>query len=252
MDNTPEYRFYRDLADWWPLISPPEEYVEESAYVALLLSRASILVRTVLELGSGGGHVAFHLKRQFELTLVDLSEQMLEVSHRLNPECIHVQGDMRTVRLDRLFDAVYVYDAIDYMTTESDLAQAIETAMVHCRPGGVALFVPDHITETFQEDTDHGGYDAHDGRGARYLEWTRDPDSNDTWIETDYAFLLREAAGATRVVHETHRVGLFSRDAWLRLLTQAGFEAEAIVEETSEERIPRELFLGRRPMPASG
>jgi len=240
------HRFYGELATWWPLISPVEEYAEEAAYAATLLNSASMPVREVLELGSGGGHNARYLKARFALTLVDLSEEMLAMSRRLNPECEHRQGDMRTLRLGREFDAVFVHDAVDYMTTEADLRQAIETAFAHCRPGGVAVFVPDDIAETFEPSTDHGGGDGADGRSVRYLEWTWDPDPADTWTRTEYAFLLREADGAVRLVHETHRTGLFGRDAWLRLLAEAGFEAEAAVEPTTEDRTPREVFLGRR------
>jgi SAM-dependent methyltransferase len=240
------HQLYGDLAAWWPLISAPEEYTEEAATAAAALNSASIPVREVLELGSGGGHNAVHLKKHFRLTLVDLSEDMLTVSRRLNPECAHHQGDMRTVRLGRAFDAVFVHDAVAYMTTEADLRQVMETAFAHCRPGGVALFVPDHIAETFQPETDHGGSDGPDGRGARYLEWTTDPDPGDTWIRSEYAFLIRDAGGAVRVVHETHRTGLFSRAVWLGLLAGAGFHAEAITERTSEDRTPRVLFTGHR------
>jgi hypothetical protein len=58
---------------------------------------------------------------------------------------------------------------------------------------------------------------------VRYLDWTWDPDPADTWIQTEYAFLLRNADGSVHVVHESHRTGLFNRDAWLRLLARAGF-----------------------------
>jgi trans-aconitate methyltransferase len=61
------------------------------------------------------------------MTLVDLSEEMLVVSRRLNPECEHLLGDMRTLRLGRSFDAVFVHDAIDYMTTEADLRRAVRS-----------------------------------------------------------------------------------------------------------------------------
>jgi trans-aconitate methyltransferase len=142
-----KHRFYTDLASWWPLISAPEEYAEEAAFAASLLRMANPPTRTVLELGSGGGSNAFHLKSEFELTLVDLSEEMLAVSRQLNPECEHLLGDMRTVRLGRCFDAVFVHDAIDYMTTEADLRRAVTTAYEHCRVGGVAVFVPDDIAE---------------------------------------------------------------------------------------------------------
>ena len=243
---TDEQRFYGDLAVWWPLISPPEEYVEEAAEVAALLGSAAIPVREVLELGSGGGHNAVHLAARFAMTLVDLSEDMLAVSRRLNPESEHRRGDMRTLRLGRTFDAVFVHDAVDYMTSEADLRQAIETAFVHCRPGGLAVFVPDHTLETFAASSDHGGSDDADGRGVRYLEWTWDPDPADTWTLTEYAFLLRDTRGSVRVVHETHRTGLFSRDVWLRLLAEAGFDPESVTERTTEDRTPRELFVGRR------
>lgn len=89
---------------------------------------------------------------------------MLAVSAALNPDCEHRQGDMRTVRIGRTFDAVFVHDAVMYMTTERDLRAAIETAFVHCRPGGAALFAPDCVCETFVSETEHGG---HDGDGPR-------------------------------------------------------------------------------------
>jgi SAM-dependent methyltransferase len=243
----PEYRFYGELASWWPLISPPEDYAEESAFAATVLQTASIPVREVLELGSGGGHSACHLKQHFTLTLVDLSPDMVAVSRRLNPACDHLVGDMRSVRLDRQFDAVLVHDAVAYMTDEADLRQAVQTCFAHCRPGGVAVLIPDDTLETYQPDADHGGTDGPDGRGVRFLEWSWDPDPTDTWTLTHYVFLLRESDGTTRVVHETHHTGLFGRDTWLRLLTEAGFRAEAVVEVTSDERAPRELFVGHRP-----
>jgi SAM-dependent methyltransferase len=242
-----EYRFYGDLAVWWPLISPPQDYAQEAGYFARVLRTASIPVRDVLELGSGGGHNAVHLKASFTMTLVDLSADMLEVSRKLNPECGHHQGDMRTVRLGRRFDAVFVHDAVDYMTSEADLRAAMDTALAHCRPGGIAVFVPDRVAGTFEPATDHGGSDAADGRGARYLQWEWDPDPDDTWTLTEYAFLLRGPGQPVQVVHETHRLGLFSRGTWLRLLASAGFDPGSTTEVTTENRPPRELFIGHRP-----
>jgi SAM-dependent methyltransferase len=248
MTNPPtRHRFYADLAVWWPLISPPQESADEAAFAATLLASALVPVREVLELGSGGGHNAAHLKAHFAMTLVDLSPDMLAVSRRLNPGCDHHEGDMRTVRLDRTFDAVFVHDAVDYMTGETDLRRAVATAFAHCRPGGVAVFVPDHTAETFEPGSDHGGTDGTDGRGARYLEWTWDPDPADTWVQTEYAFLLRDPDGSVHAVHETHRTGLFGRDVWLRLLADAGFEPDAVTEPDTGDATPREWFIGRRP-----
>jgi SAM-dependent methyltransferase len=243
---SPRHRFYSDLAEWWPLISPPEEYQEEAAFAASMLRMADPPARTVLELGSGGGSNAFYLKREFEMTLVDLSDDMLAVSRQLNPECEHLLGDMRTLRLGRTFDAVFVHDAIDYMTTEAELRQAVSTAYEHCRLGGVAVLVPDNIAENFLPETDHGGHDAPDGRGARYLSWSSDPDSDDTRTRTDYAFLLRTADGTVTVAYDTHQFGLFPRALWLTVLSDAGFRSRSVAEVTREDRLPREVFVGTR------
>jgi trans-aconitate methyltransferase len=242
------HRFYTDLAPWWPLISAPEEYAEEAAEAARHLVAARIPVHEVLELGSGGGSNATHLARRFRLTLVDVSPEMIEVSRRLNPSCDHLVGDMRTVRLRRLFDAVFLHDAIAYMLTEDDLRAAVATAFAHCRPGGVAVVIPDDIAESWAPSTDCGGHDGADGRAARYLSWDWDPDPSDTWIATEYAFLLRDADGTVEVVHETHRFGLFAAATWLRLLADVGFDPEATPEVTTEDRPPRTIFLGHRPI----
>jgi SAM-dependent methyltransferase len=180
------------------------------------------------------------------MTLSDVSPGMLAHSRALNPECEHVEGDMRWLRLGREFDVVFVHDAVCYMTTEDDLRAAIATAFVHCRPGGAALFAPDHTRENFRESTDHGGHDGK-GRSARFLEWTRDPDPTDTQYTVDYAFMLDDG-GDVRVVHDRHIEGLFSRDQWLRWLAEAGFEARVEPFEHSElEPGTHEVFVAKRP-----
>jgi SAM-dependent methyltransferase len=235
-------KLYDQLASWWPLLSAPEEYADEAAFFLQVLRDACREPpRTLLELGSGGGSNASHLKAHFQLTLVDLSPGMLAVSRALNPECEHVEGDMRSVRLGRLFDVVFVHDALMYLTTEEDLFRAMETSFVHCRPGGVALFVPDHVRETFAPGTDHGGHDG-DGRGLRYLEWTWDPEPADTTFLVDYAYLLRDADGSVRVEQDRHVLGLFARDDWLRLLRAAGFLPRVV-----QDSYNRDVFVALRP-----
>ena len=61
-----------------------------------------------------------------------------------------------------------------------------------------------------------------------------------------YAFVIRHPDGRVESVHETHHLGLFSRDIWLRLLDGAGFEARMVEERTTEDRPPRVLFVGER------
>jgi SAM-dependent methyltransferase len=198
-------RMYTDLAGWFHLLTAPEEYAEEADfYWASLVEAAEQAPRTLLELGSGGGNMASHYKRRLaSVTLTDLSADMLVLSRTINPELEHIQGDMRTLRLGRTFDAVLVHDAVMYLTSEADVRQAMETAYVHLRPGGVALFAPDFVKETFRPQTDHG----------------------DTSCVADFAYLFREGDGPPWCETDRHVVGIFSREVWLRLLAEVGFQA---------------------------
>jgi hypothetical protein len=188
------------------------------------------------------------MKLYKEMVLVDMSPDMLAVSRTLNPELEHHAGDMRTVRLGREFDAVFVHDAVCYMTTESDLRQGIETTFLHCKPGGVALFCPDYITENFEPGAGHGGEDG-DERSMRWLSWQWQRNANDATYIVDYAYLLRDCDGSVRVEHDRHVEGVFPRETWLRLFRNVGFEYQVIPFEHSDlEPGKHEVFVGLRPV----
>ncbi|HEX5825455.1 MAG TPA: class I SAM-dependent methyltransferase [Candidatus Limnocylindrales bacterium] len=240
---------YGDLAPWFHLLTPPEHYEDDAAAVlGFLRERVEGPLETLLELGSGGGNTASHLREHLRLTLTDLSPQMLELSRAINPDTEHLVGDMRTLQLGRAFDAVLIHDAICYMTSEADLRAALTTAFDHLRPGGVAVFMPDHVRETFAAATDHGGEDAppeadgRPGRALRYLEWTTDPDPTDTTYLVDYAVLLRHPDGSVEAHHDRHVEGLFPRQVWLELLAATGFESWS-----ATDAYQRDIFIGQRP-----
>ena len=236
-------RLYTDLAPWFHVLTAPEEYSETATYAASVIEEtAAIPVTTVLELGSGGGNTASHLKARFDMTLTDLAPAMLELSSTINPECEHLQGDMRTLTLGRVFDAVFIYDAVMYLTSEDDLRATIATAYEHCRPGGVVFVVPDHVRETFAPYTNQGGHDAPD-RSLRYLEWATDPDPEDTTYEVDFVYLLRNDSGL-RVEHDRHLYGLFPEATWLRVLRDVGFQPTALTDPLGNYPYGNRAFTG--------
>jgi SAM-dependent methyltransferase len=237
---------YAELTPWYHLVDPPADHADEVA--CFLEAFAAGIVgpsATLLELGSGAGHNACHLKARFACTLSDISEPMLALSRARNPECEHVAGDMRTLRLGRTFDAVLAHDGITYMTTEADLSAAIETAFVHTRPGGAAIFTPDDVADTFVAGAEL--HESDDGeRSLRYLEWSWDPVPGDGKVRVEYALLMREA-GEVRSFHDRHETGLFPRATWIRLLEDAGFVVDSVRRPIGDGATD-EIFVGRRPM----
>jgi trans-aconitate methyltransferase len=195
----------------------------------------------MLELGSGGGSLACHLKPHFELTLTDISPAMLAVNRATNPECEFALGDMRTLDLGRQFDRVLIHDAIMYLTEPDSVRAAIATAYRHCRPGGAVFLLPDYVRETFTPSTDEGGHDGTDGRGLRYVEWVFDPEPADSIYVAAYGFLMREADGTLHCDMDRQEEGLFPRAAWLDWLREAGLEPS-----TSRDPFNRDVFVGRK------
>jgi hypothetical protein len=170
---------------------------------------------------------------------------MLELGRVLNPECELVLGDMRTLALPTRFDVALAQDGIGYMTTIDDLKATIETASRHLRPGGVAIFIPDDVKDTFKESTKCGGHGTDDGRALRFLEWAYDPDPADTTIVVEFALMMREPGKPTRVEHDIHVAGLFARATWRDLIRGAGL---AVVNPDVHDPYAgqHEVFVGRR------
>jgi len=227
-------RMYGDLAWIWPIISPPEEYVEETEeYIRLIKEHARIPVGKVLNLGCGGGHNDYTLARYFDVTGVDISPDMLALARELNPQVTYVSGDMRSVRLGQGFDAVTVFDSITYMRTAESLKAAFLTAFSHLRPGGVFVTTVEESKETFVQN-----HTRHLTRKRGEVEITLvendyDPNPDDTCIEANFIYLIRRR-GELTLETDCHLLGLFEMKTWIDTMMAAGLEVFTRKSETAD------------------
>jgi len=231
-------RLYDDLAWLWPVWGKPEEYTDYCDHVSRLIrAHALIPVRTLLNIGCGGGKNAFNLKRDYDVTGLDLSQRMLELAHDLNPECDFVQGDMRSFSLDRTFDAVLVDDAISYMATRADVRSAFVAAWRHLNPGGVMIVNPDDTKETFVQNrtiaTPAVGKAKTGNVEVVFVENSYDPNPEDDHYEVTMVYLIRED-GKLRIETDLHILGLFDLQVWRETLIEVGFTVRE--EKTYVER----------------
>lgn len=182
-------------------------------------------MKTLLNLGCGAGHHDHALKPYFQITGSDISEPMLNLARELNPEIEYIQGDMRTLNLNREFDVVTAFDSLDYMRTEADLRSVFETAYRHLKPGGVFLTVLDMTKESFSQNrtgiTTHSGSDA----DVSYIENYYDPDPADSICECTMVYLIRQK-GKLSIETDLHVCGLFPLQTWMDLFPQTGFDLQ--------------------------
>ena len=238
---------YHDLAYLWPIISPPEEYATEAEYWRRALrDQLGPGRHHILELGVGGGHNLSHLTGEFQATGVDISPEMLSLSKALNPDVEHQLGDMRTVRLGQSFDAVLIHDAIGHMCTEDDLRAAIETAACHLRRGGVLLVAPDWVRESLDAANSPRVFHwvrKRDDVEVTVQEYFLTPGLRETQMVSTYTYIINEK-GKQRVEQDTHLTGLFPMATWLRLLEDAGFQAETLKLPENQGGYGGLLFVG--------
>jgi SAM-dependent methyltransferase len=138
---------FQDYARFYDSLYEGKDYKAECDFLEQVFSKcATRKVASILDLGCGtGGHAQLLARRGYRVTGVDRSDPMLEQARSkaadLHPAPEFVSGDIRTVDLNRTFDAVIaMFAVVGYMTTNEDLLAAFKTARRHLKPGGVFVF----------------------------------------------------------------------------------------------------------------
>ena len=211
---------YNELAWTEDLLADPAEYEDEArVYVDLIKRTAAEPPHTLLHLGSGAGGHDRIFKRHFAVTGVDLSLGMLNKARAANLDIEYIEGDMRTLRLNRQFDAVAIPDGIDYMVSLDDVRQAIQTSVEHLKTGGV-LLVAVKTKETLQNN--NFAYTGEkDGVHVTLLENNYINLFRPNSYEATFVYLIRQQGELT--IHTDHHIlGLFPKATWDQVLKDAG------------------------------
>jgi ubiquinone/menaquinone biosynthesis C-methylase UbiE len=213
---------YNELAWTGDILAPPETYKEEALiYVEAINSRIYAQTVTMLHLGCGAGGHDFHFKEHFSVTGVDISEGMLALAKKRNPEVTYVTGDMRTVNLNRKFDLVVIPDSIMYMTTLEYLKQAIKNAARHLKIEGILLVVA-HMKEDFKNNNF-----AYTGEKEKTHITVLENNHvvSDSTYEATMAYLIRQE-GELNIHHEVQTLGLFSYDQWMDIFEKCSLKVD--------------------------
>ncbi len=222
--NKNQRRLYNDLSHLWHLVSPLEDYLEETElFCELLKNESKIPIRELLHFGCGRGHNDYIFKNHFRVTGVDLSPAMLNWAKRLNPEVDYIEGDMRDYKLGNKFDAVTAVDSVDYLITKNDLHQFFQNVYHHLNQNGIFMFILESTRETFQQDDTIVYSNSSGDEWLTVIENRFDPDGTDSEYEITFVYLYRQK-GELEIFTDRHLCGLYSESEVHNLLTDVGFK----------------------------
>ena len=175
---------------------------------------------------------------------------MLEKAKAAHPDIDYRKGDMRTIRLNRLFDAVAIPDSIDYMVSQADLQQAIQTAAVHLKTGGVLLVVG-KTEETFQNNNFAYVGEKNDVH-VTLLENNYINTFRPNTYEATLVYLIRQQ-GELTMYTDRHVLGLFPLATWNKVFSDAGLTLQRMNLDhlydkylLGESEYPMTIFIGQK------
>jgi SAM-dependent methyltransferase len=239
---------YYDRIYWW------KDYNQEVGFLIKVLKRYEVGGKRVLEVACGtGNHTKILAAKGYEVTGVDISDDMLSIARRkVKGHARFLRGDMRDLDavVDGRYDAaIYLFSAVSYNLTRSDLKRTLQGLYDHLKERGVVIF-DTHFTKKSFEDGHRGEDIFDDGSvfGARLGVSKREGDIG----VISFSYLIKDGAKTTVLRNDVHRFGLFDVEDFLVTMQKVGFvEAGAYIDWTfkkakEENRFRDIVFVGSK------
>jgi ubiquinone/menaquinone biosynthesis C-methylase UbiE len=230
--------FYETLAKYYDLIYDFKDYKDEADRIHNIIQENKVSQgNSLLDAACGTGNHLVHLKEKYDVTGLDISEEMLAIARKKMPEIELVHGSMTSMNLNRKVDVITcLFGSITYLTTTKDLSDAIHSFSNHLVPGGVVLIEPLFTKETVR----HGslGISCIDNPELKLARVNMSRIEGDV-AYLDFHFLLATKEGVEHFV-DPSPMGIFSRNTFMSLMKESGLSPKFLEPGLSKEG----LFLG--------
>ena len=217
------------------------QYAPEAARVKALLSRHGLSPQAdLLVLACGtGGHIPY-FRDDYNVSGLDLSEDMLDLARKKFPDLVFHLGNLIDFELEADFDAmICLYGSIGFVKTVDNLRAAMKRMAAHLRPDGLALITPWSTVEDFQDLIVVDAADRPDLKIAR-MEQVRLKEPK--IVAVTFHHLIGKGNDVT-YHKQAMEIGLFSRQEYLSAMTDAGL---TVVEEYTETDVRGGAYIGKR------
>ena len=223
-------------ADFYDALYSDKDYESEVGFVVDVFAEHGVPEgASVLDLGCGtGGHAVPLARRGYAVTGVDRSPEMVALAvEKAQRESLGARfevGDIRTLRLDRTFDAVIsMFAVISYQLTNEDLAATFQTVAAHLEPGGLFVFDVWFGPAVLSERPESRSKTVHTAEGDTVTRRaTPVLDVVAQTVRVDYEIVRERDGVVIETARESHTVRFLFVQEIKQFLDSAGFDLLAL------------------------
>ncbi len=198
---------------------------------------------SVLELGCGTGSITEKLSAYYDVTALDISEDMLDVAREKlmskGRQARLINGDMCDFSLHRPVDgAVCVCDGINYLITPEKVKQAFLNVYKNIKAGGRFIF---DISSEYKLKAMENELYSEDNDTVTYI-WRNTANKNKRLIEMDITFFVAEDDEHYFRFDEKHTQRMHSVDEITLWLEECGFKIISVTDDYTDKVITEETM----------
>lgn len=242
---------YRIIAPYYDWIMAHVDYDAWGRYLARLWKKAGVNPSRILELGAGTCPFARRdvFPPEAKVIYTDLSPFMLTRAPVLSPD-MRVAANALALPFKGRFDlCLMIYDALNYLMEEADVARCFKEVKRVLAPGGLFLF--DVTTEANSRKHFDQAVDFGELEGCTYFRESHF-DHESRVQGNDFLFFVESSQGLFRKVKESHQQRIYKIDALKAMARKAGFKVEGVYEgftfRPGKEASERVHFCLRKPL----
>ncbi|OIJ16669.1 SAM-dependent methyltransferase [Anaerobacillus alkalilacustris] len=231
---------YEKFAYLYDELMSDAPYDKWVSFVMKVMEECNVKQGKILDVGCGTGNISIPLSQKgYEITAVDLSEEMLivakEKSEMANTSIKFFQQDMRELEGLGSFDTIIsLCDSINYLNNEKEVEKTFEGVYNHLNDQGIFIFDVHSIYKI--ESVFKGNTFAYNGEQISYI-WECFESEESYSIEHDLSFFVENKQGLYERFDEIHKQRTYPVSFYQDALEKIGFKVMMISGDFSFETL---------------
>ena len=223
---------FQTIADYYDAmyVDAAEYEMEVQKTVELInrYKRTDLDNTRILDIACGTGEQSLYLAKHYQVTGIDLSEDMLAKAREKVPQAEFLKMDMLDFKLDKKYGAaVNLYGSIGFAEIFARMKRGMRCVWDCLEEGGVLSLTPWGTKETLEEGI---VADARQRGGVHYCRMETVRRNSEQKVEVEMFHLIgRELT--VQPFHHIQTITLFSEHEYIEALESAGFTIKARLTE---------------------